>query len=240
MCAALLLLAPVASPAANAEDPQAAARSRPRICLVLSGGGARGAAHVGVLKVLEELRVPVRLHRRHQHGRDRRRRPTPSGMGARRDAGGDGARSPVERLFNDKPPRAEPADAQQADDEPADYVGPELGIARRASRRCRKGVVNGVAPGSRCCAELVAVPRHRRLRPAADPVPRGGHRPRDRQDGGVRRGRPVPTSMRASMSVPGAMAPAEYGGRMLVDGRLTQQPAGRRGARDGRRRRSSR
>src|SRR5690606_29265340 len=32
---------------------------RPRIGLVLSGGGARGAAHVGVLKVLEELRVPV-------------------------------------------------------------------------------------------------------------------------------------------------------------------------------------
>jgi hypothetical protein len=32
---------------------------RPRIGLVLSGGGARGAAHVGVLKVLEELRIPV-------------------------------------------------------------------------------------------------------------------------------------------------------------------------------------
>ncbi len=32
---------------------------RPRIGLVLSGGGARGAAHVGVLKVLDELRVPV-------------------------------------------------------------------------------------------------------------------------------------------------------------------------------------
>ena len=32
---------------------------RPRICLVLSGGGARGAAHVGVLKVLEEYRVPI-------------------------------------------------------------------------------------------------------------------------------------------------------------------------------------
>src|SRR6188768_4245009 len=31
----------------------------PRIGLVLSGGGARGAAHVGVLKVLEDLRVPV-------------------------------------------------------------------------------------------------------------------------------------------------------------------------------------
>lgn len=32
---------------------------RPRIGLVLSGGGARGAAHVGVLKVLEELHVPI-------------------------------------------------------------------------------------------------------------------------------------------------------------------------------------
>src|SRR5690606_18548038 len=31
----------------------------PRVCLVLSGGGARGAAHVGVLKALEELRVPI-------------------------------------------------------------------------------------------------------------------------------------------------------------------------------------
>ena len=32
---------------------------RPRIGLVLSGGGARGAAHIGVLKVLEDLRIPV-------------------------------------------------------------------------------------------------------------------------------------------------------------------------------------
>ncbi len=33
--------------------------TRPRIALVLSGGGARGYAHVGVLQVLERLRVPV-------------------------------------------------------------------------------------------------------------------------------------------------------------------------------------
>lgn len=32
---------------------------RPKIGLALSGGGARGAAHVGVLKVLEELHIPV-------------------------------------------------------------------------------------------------------------------------------------------------------------------------------------
>ena len=32
---------------------------RPKIALVLSGGGAKGAAHLGVLKVLEEMRIPV-------------------------------------------------------------------------------------------------------------------------------------------------------------------------------------
>ncbi len=34
---------------------------RPKIGLVLSGGGARGLAHVGVLKVLERERIPVDL-----------------------------------------------------------------------------------------------------------------------------------------------------------------------------------
>ena len=33
--------------------------ARPSVGLVLSGGGARGAAHAGVLEVLEELRIPV-------------------------------------------------------------------------------------------------------------------------------------------------------------------------------------
>src|SRR5258706_3458846 len=33
--------------------------SRARIGLVLGGGGARGGAHLGVLEVLENLRVPV-------------------------------------------------------------------------------------------------------------------------------------------------------------------------------------
>ncbi|HEY4646677.1 MAG TPA: patatin-like phospholipase family protein [Steroidobacteraceae bacterium] len=40
-------------------DEAASEALRPRIGLVLGGGGARGAAHVGVLKVLEELRIPV-------------------------------------------------------------------------------------------------------------------------------------------------------------------------------------
>ena len=35
------------------------AQERPKIGLVLSGGGARGAAHIGVLKYLEEQRIPI-------------------------------------------------------------------------------------------------------------------------------------------------------------------------------------
>ena len=35
------------------------AEGRPKIALVLSGGGARGGAHVGVLKVLEEKKIPI-------------------------------------------------------------------------------------------------------------------------------------------------------------------------------------
>jgi len=47
---------PIAFADQPANDP---ARSRPRIGLVLSGGGARGTAHIGVLKVLEQLHVPI-------------------------------------------------------------------------------------------------------------------------------------------------------------------------------------
>lgn len=53
---------PVFSAAESGADgamPGQMATQRPRIGLVLSGGGARGMAHVGVLQALEEMRVPV-------------------------------------------------------------------------------------------------------------------------------------------------------------------------------------
>nr|WP_321459692.1 patatin-like phospholipase family protein [uncultured Vibrio sp.] len=36
-----------------------ASASRPKIAVVLAGGGAKGAAHIGVLKALEEMHIPV-------------------------------------------------------------------------------------------------------------------------------------------------------------------------------------
>ncbi|MBF8292533.1 MAG: hypothetical protein HW392_1360, partial [Steroidobacteraceae bacterium] len=49
----------IAAPALAQQAPADAPPPRPRIGLVLSGGGARGLAHVGVLKVLDEMHVPV-------------------------------------------------------------------------------------------------------------------------------------------------------------------------------------
>lgn len=51
---ALSIVAPDV-PAQSASPPAA----RPRVGLVLGGGGAKGAAHVGVLQALEQLHVPV-------------------------------------------------------------------------------------------------------------------------------------------------------------------------------------
>ena len=51
----LLLLASPVAIAQPAEDPG----ERLRIGLVLGGGGARGAAHIGVLRELERQRIPI-------------------------------------------------------------------------------------------------------------------------------------------------------------------------------------
>ncbi|MDL2353860.1 MAG: patatin-like phospholipase family protein [Pseudomonadota bacterium] len=55
-CAALLL---AWAPAGAADNAGTQGAARPRIALVLSGGGARGFAHIGVLRVLRELHVPI-------------------------------------------------------------------------------------------------------------------------------------------------------------------------------------
>ncbi len=45
--------------AGAAAAPPDTGQDRPRIGLVLGGGGARGAAHIGVLRELENMRVPI-------------------------------------------------------------------------------------------------------------------------------------------------------------------------------------
>ena len=52
---ALLLLITIT---AYSQDTTAV-KARPKVGLVLSGGGAKGAAHIGVLKYIEEAGIPI-------------------------------------------------------------------------------------------------------------------------------------------------------------------------------------
>ncbi|MGC9163377.1 MAG: patatin-like phospholipase family protein, partial [Thiomonas sp.] len=55
---AWFLLALVCTAAAPVEAASSSAANG-RVCLVLSGGGARGFAHIGALKALQQLHVPI-------------------------------------------------------------------------------------------------------------------------------------------------------------------------------------
>jgi NTE family protein len=59
LLATVLACSPSAAQVPDDGTRGADSRERPRIGLVLGGGGARGAAHIGVLRELERLRVPV-------------------------------------------------------------------------------------------------------------------------------------------------------------------------------------
>ena len=67
------------------EEVRAACRAEGRPCvgLVLSGGGARGFSHVGVLKVLEELNVKIDV----------------GGGGEKENQGGNGNKEEKEKEF---------------------------------------------------------------------------------------------------------------------------------------------
>ena len=191
------------------------AAKRPKICLVLSGGGARGAAHVGVLKVLEEYRVPVHCIAGTSMG---------SLVGAAYASGMNLQEMyeildtiTTELLFKDKPPRRELSFRRKQEDYNI-FVGPEFGVSK-GDVSIGKGIVTGI--------QLEAVLR--RLSRV-----KGYHRFDELpiQYRAVATdlvtGKPVVFSegelanvMRASMAVPGAVAPAEFDGMMLVDGMLT-------------------
>jgi NTE family protein len=57
--AAIAIAPGLAIGSAPAPGVDAAPVERPRVGLVLAGGGAKGGAHVGVLKVLEEMNIPI-------------------------------------------------------------------------------------------------------------------------------------------------------------------------------------
>ncbi len=216
-CAALALwLAASALPAsAQNAEPARSPFARPRICLVLSGGGARGAAHVGVLKVLEEYRVPIDCIAATSMG---------ALVGAAYATGTTVAQMQTivgqittEALYKENPPRTEVNMRRKLDDHTL-LFGPELGIGRDGLK-LPKGVVTGVQLES-FLRQLSKAPGYHQFdqlqipfRAVATDLVSG--------KAVVFREGELANVMRASMSVPGAVAPAEFGGMMLVDGMLT-------------------
>jgi NTE family protein len=199
-----------------APSAPAPAAARPRIGLVLSGGGARGAAHIGVLKVLEELRVPIDVIAGTSMG---------SIVGGAYASGQslpnlivEVGNIKTEMLARDQPPRSEISIHLKQEDW-LDFIGPQFGL-RDGSLALPKGAITGVA--------LEAVLRELALakgdwdfdklpipfRAIATDVVSGQMT--------VLRSGDLSTAMRASMSVPGAVAPVQIDGKMLVDGGLTR------------------
>jgi len=192
------------------------ATARPRICLVLSGGGARGAAHVGVIKVLEELRVPVDCIAGTSMG---------AIVGASYASGMSVAQMleeidkiTSEMLFTDKPPRADQPIRIKADDT-LPLAAPEMGIGN-GTLTLPKGLVSGVALEGEL-RRLVKVRDARRFDQLPIPFRAVATSLGDGQMVVFDRGL-LPAAMRASMAVPGLIAPLKVGDKLLIDGGLVR------------------
>ena len=203
-----------ASAPARAADIVSAA-GRPRIGLVLGGGGARGAAHIGVLEVLERLRVPVDC-------------VAGTSMGALVAGAWAAGLSPAQM-------REQLAAADWADmflDNPG-YVELSLrskSLARRFLPGSETGIQNGGAvtpPGVVSGQKIKLFLNHLVRADTGEPVIERLPLPlsiiaTDIGNGErvVYRDGSLTQALRASMSVPGLMAPLEYRSRKLVDGGL--------------------
>lgn len=192
-------------------------RHRPRIGLVLSGGAARGAAHVGVLKVLEQLRVPIDAI-------------AGTSMGA--VVGGLYASglsaTQIEKImtslnwqqaFRDQPPREDLPLRRKQEDENFLVKFP-LGI-RGFKLQLPKGLLQGQT--------LNQILRRLTL-PVAEitdfdhlPIPfRAVATDLETGKAVIMKSGDLTSAMRASLSAPAVFAPVERGGHVLVDGGIAE------------------
>jgi NTE family protein len=201
---------------ATAAEPAAAGEAaghRLRVGLVLSGGGARGIAHVGVLKVLEEMHVPIDAI-------------AGTSMGAVVGglyASGLSARE-IEQImtslnwqdaFRDRPPREDLTLRRKQEDQ-SFLVKFPLGV-RAGKIVLPKGLIEGQRLNEmlrRLTLPVVRITNFddlpTRFRAVATDLETG--------EPVVMGSGDLTSAMRASLSAPGIFAPVERQGRVLVDG----------------------
>jgi NTE family protein len=206
-----------ATPASGGAPATEVAQVRPRICLVLSGGGARGVAHIGVLKVLEELKVPIDCIAGTSMG---------AVVGGLYASGMTAAQIDAtmrsvdwQEAFRDAPPRRDLAFRRKQDDRNF-LVRLPLGL-KHGKILLPKGFIQGqklqetlrqlTLPFSNS-TDFDSLPTP--FRAVATDLETGTAVLLDKGD--------LSIAMRASISAPGLFAPVETQGRLLVDGGLAE------------------
>jgi predicted acylesterase/phospholipase RssA len=190
--------------------------ARPRIGLVLSGGGARGAAHVGVIRMLEQMHIPIDAIAGTSMG---------AVVGGLYAAGLSG--DEIERVFReldwqemirDRAPRRDLAYRRKQDDRNILAKG-ALGVNASGGVVLPLGLVQGhkITQVLRDATARVADVQDfdqlpTRFRALATDLETG--------EAVVMGGGDLVTVLRASMSAPGVLTPVERNGRLLVDGGL--------------------
>lgn len=201
----------VASENASTQDIEP--RDRPTVGLVLSGGGARGAAHVGVIKVLEELQIPVDFVAGTSMG------AIVGGLYASGMTAAELAQF-VEtvdwsKLLTDRPPRAQRSLRRKSDDI-GFLVDFDLGISK-SGLIFPEGFIQGQnleIALKRLTLPVISIDDFDELpipfRAVATDIVSGEAVVIDSGD--------LAAAMRASMSAPGIFKPVRRDGRILVDG----------------------
>lgn len=210
---AAVVLVMLAAAIAGAQTPAEQPDTDEKLVLVLSGGGARGAAHIGVLKVLEELHIAPDLIVGTSMG---------SIIGGLYSAGW----SPEEienllstidwnAVFSDEVPRSELSFRRKQDDRPI------LIQARLHFKGFKPYLPAGILGGQRLEILMDALQTESASANHLDDL----NIPFRAVAADIASGQAVvidnttlATAMRASMSIPGAFAPVELDGRKLVDG----------------------
>ncbi len=214
--AAALMFAQPAWPADRCGQPQEIT-GRPRIGLALAGGGGKGWAHIGVLKVLEELRVPIDCIAGTSAG------SVVGGIYASGTSVGEMEEvilgADWGQMFQDRPPRQDESLERKAQDLRGLWAL-ELGVGKggvklpsgifagqEVNALLRRLTLRAVGTGA---FDELEIP----FRAVATDLKTGELVVLDRGE--------LATAMRASMAVPGAFTPEPVDGRLLVDGGLRQ------------------
>ena len=202
---------------ADAAPPDAPADAAPRVGLVLAGGGARGLAHIGVIKYLEEHNIRVQAVAGTSMG---------SVIGGLYASGMNAAQ--IEQVartldwraaFDDRTPREQQMFRRKQED--FDFL---IG-ARLRFKDGKLGIPMGAIEGQHLNLMLHDLVKHVSgihdfdalpipYRAVAADIVTGDAVVIDHGD--------LAVAMRASMSIPGAFAPIELDGHLLVDGGIAK------------------